>query len=128
MISIFLRGLSIYFLYSGILNWSYLIELFPYNGVIFSDLTVNWQSLIIFLAIVDLSAAVGMWLQATWGVVIWVFRTLLLILWSKVIDSPFDLGVLTLAIYILTITIYFILRYFANVEIRTTVQRGLGLS
>ena len=128
MLSLFLRGLSIYLFYSGILNWSYLIELIPYNGVIFSELAVNWKSLIIFLVIFDISAAVGVWLQATWGVVIWVFRTILLIFWSEVIDSTFDLSVLALTIYVVTITIYFTLRYFASVEIRTTVQRGLGLS
>ena len=100
----------------------------PYNGIIFSELALNWKSLIIFLVIVDISAAVGIWLQASWGVVIWIFRTILLIFWSEIIDSSFDLSVLTLTIYVVTITIYFALRYFANVEIRTTVHRGLGFS
>ena len=128
MLSLFLRVLSIFLFCSGILNWSYLIEIIPYNGIIFSELAVNWKTLIIFLVIVDISAAVGLWLQATWGAVIWIFRTILLVFWSEVIDSTFDLSVLTLTIYVVTITIYFTLRYFANVEIRTTVQRGLGLS
>ena len=128
LLNLFLRGLFIYLFYSGILNWLYLVEIVPVNGEIFTELSLNWRSMVIFLAIVDISAAVGVWLQATWGIVIWIFRTFSLIIWSIAIDSSFDLSGLTMSIFVIAIALYIILKYSANVEMRTTVQRGLGLT
>jgi hypothetical protein len=41
----------------------------PYSG--FESHTVHWQSATVFFAVIDLVAAVGLWLAAPWGVVVW---------------------------------------------------------
>ena len=126
MLSLFFRVLFIYLFYSGILHWLYLVEFLPLNGQFFSEFSMNWKALVIFLATVDIFAAVGVWLQATWGIVIWVFRTATLIIWPLVIDSTFELSNLIIVLHIIFIVLYFILKYYAMIEIRTTVKRGLG--
>ena len=41
----------------------------PYGG--FESHTVHWQTATVFFAVMDLVAAVGLWLTAPWGVVVW---------------------------------------------------------
>jgi hypothetical protein len=41
----------------------------PYGG--FESHDVHWQTATVFFAIIDLVAAVGLWLIAPWGVVLW---------------------------------------------------------
>jgi hypothetical protein len=41
----------------------------PYGA--FESHTVQWQSATVFFAVIDLVAAVGLWLAAPWGVVVW---------------------------------------------------------
>lgn len=37
----------------------------------FESHTVHWQTATVFFAVMDLVAAVGLWLTAPWGVVVW---------------------------------------------------------
>ena len=37
----------------------------------FQARTVAWQSATVFFAVIDLVAAVGLWLAAAWGAVVW---------------------------------------------------------
>ncbi|MBO0756008.1 MAG: hypothetical protein J2P54_09120 [Bradyrhizobiaceae bacterium] len=41
----------------------------PYGG--FESHPVHWQTATVFFAVFDLVAAVGLWLAAPWGVVVW---------------------------------------------------------
>jgi hypothetical protein len=41
----------------------------PYGG--FESHTVHWQTATVFFGVIDLVAAVGLWLTAPWGVVVW---------------------------------------------------------
>ena len=124
-LSLFFRGLFIYLFYSGIKHWLYLAEYLPLNDQIFSELSMSLKALVIFLAVADIFAAVGVWLQAIWGVVIWVFRTVLIIFWPFLIDSTFQLSFMAISIYIISIIMFIILKYNAVAEIQTTVKRGL---
>jgi hypothetical protein len=49
----------------------------PYEG--FEAHTIHWQSVTVYFAVIDLVAAVGLWLAAPWGVVVWLISTVSMI-------------------------------------------------
>jgi uncharacterized membrane protein (DUF2068 family) len=67
---VFLRLMAAVSMCKGIYHWSRVIgvgagdELFEYQSI-------AWQTATVFFAVIDLVAAVGLWLAAAWGAVIW---------------------------------------------------------
>jgi len=68
---LFQRIMAAISMLKGIYHWALVCGLGaePYGG--FESHTVQWQTATVFFAIIDLVAAVGLWLAAPWGVVVW---------------------------------------------------------
>lgn len=67
---LFLRIMAAVSLVKGLYHWTQIIGAAPGQG--FESRTMAWQSVTVFFAIIDLVAAVGLWLAAAWGAVVWV--------------------------------------------------------
>ena len=67
---LFLRVMAGISMLKGLYHWSRVVgigvgdELFEYHSI-------AWQTATVFFAVIDLVAAVGLWLAAAWGAVIW---------------------------------------------------------
>ena len=57
-------------LFKGLYHWAVVCGIVVMNGA-FEDHTVPWQATTVFFAVIDLVAAVGLWLIAAWGAVVW---------------------------------------------------------
>jgi hypothetical protein len=68
---LFLRVMAALSLIKGLYHWAQVIGLFIPAGEGFETQSVAWQSSTVFFAVIDLVAAVGLWLAAAWGAVIW---------------------------------------------------------
>ena len=68
---LFMRGLAVGFLALGLWQWSELLGAVHTGAPEFFTLTLQAQALALFFAVANLVAAVGLWLTATWGVVVW---------------------------------------------------------
>jgi len=68
---LFLRVMAAVSMVKGLYHWSVVCGFGAdaYSG--FESHTVQWQSATVFFAVIDLVAAVGLWLAAPWGVVVW---------------------------------------------------------
>ncbi len=66
----FMRTLAWVWVAKGLFNWSLVLGAFPGYGD-FTMLPLPLQGSIVFFAAVDLLAAVGLWLAAPWGGVLW---------------------------------------------------------
>ena len=68
---LFLRLMAAVSLVKGLYHWAQVcgIGAAPDDG--FLAHTVAWQSATVFFAVLDLVAAVGLWLAAAWGAVVW---------------------------------------------------------
>lgn len=64
----FMRLAAVFWLLRGLLHWTYIIGL---GDPGFPDLRLSRQGIVMAMAVMDLVAAVGMWLTASWGVAIW---------------------------------------------------------
>jgi hypothetical protein len=72
---VYVRVLSVVFLLSGLQNWARLIGLTPADGD-FLALPTSVVVATLFFAVADLVAAVGLWLLASWGTVVWMICAL----------------------------------------------------
>ncbi len=67
----FLRGMAAVSLLKGLYHWAVVVGLGDGSSSVFETSSTAWQAATIFFAVIDLVAAVGLWLAAAWGGVVW---------------------------------------------------------
>lgn len=109
----FMRTMACVWVAKGLFNWAVLMGLNPRFGD-FTMLPRALQTTIVFFAGADLLGAIGMWLAAPWGGVLWLLCA------SLEAISPFlggraaMLGVMGVALNVILIGLYFTLKWRAD--------------
>jgi len=67
---LFLRVMAGVAILKGLYHWSRLLGIGT-GGDLFEYHSIAWQAATVFFAVLDLVAAIGLWLAAAWGAVIW---------------------------------------------------------
>jgi len=67
----FLRAMAIVSLLKGLYHWAAVVGIGDPSSSVFETSSTAWQAATIFFAVIDLVAAVGLWLAAAWGAVVW---------------------------------------------------------
>jgi hypothetical protein len=67
----FLRVMAGISMLKGVYHWSWVLGIGVSQNQLFEMQSVAWQTATVFFAVIDLVAAVGLWLAAAWGAVIW---------------------------------------------------------
>ena len=67
----FLRAMAVISMLKGLYHWSRVCGIGVGDGDAFELRSIAWQTATVFFAVLDLVAAVGLWLAAAWGAVIW---------------------------------------------------------
>jgi hypothetical protein len=68
---LFLRAMAAVSMLKGLYHWSRVCGIGVDAGDLFQYHSIAWQAATVFFAVIDLVAAVGLWLAAAWGAVIW---------------------------------------------------------
>ncbi len=68
---LFLRVMAGLSMLKGLYHWSWVLGIGVSQSQLFEMHSVAWQTATVFFAVIDLVAAVGLWLAAAWGAVIW---------------------------------------------------------
>ena len=68
---LYLRIMALVSLAKGIYHWSLVLGIGDGDGSTFEQAGVPWQAATVFFAVIDLVAAVGLWVAAAWGGVVW---------------------------------------------------------
>ncbi len=68
---LFLRLMALISLVKGLYHWSIVCGFYSPLNVEFEDSPTPFQSATVFFGVIDLVAAVGLWLAAPWGAVVW---------------------------------------------------------
>jgi hypothetical protein len=68
---LFLRIMAGVSLVKGLYHWSQVCGIGAPTDGGFESHTIAWQTATVFFAVIDLVAAVGLWLAAAWGAVVW---------------------------------------------------------
>jgi hypothetical protein len=67
----FLRGMAVLSMLKGLFHWSVVVGVGDGPDNTFIIRSLPWQTATVFFAVIDLVAAVGLWLAAVWGAVVW---------------------------------------------------------
>ena len=67
----FLRAMAAFSLLKGLYHWAVVVGFGEQASSVFETSSTAWQAATIFFAVIDLVAAVGLWLAAAWGGVVW---------------------------------------------------------
>jgi Family of unknown function (DUF6163) len=68
---LFLRAMAVLSLMKGLYHWSIVCGIGDGPDASFETAPMPWQAATVFFAVIDLVAAVGLWLTAAWGAVVW---------------------------------------------------------
>ena len=60
----------------GLRHWAVILGVVKGGGGMFENMSTAWQMATMHLAVVDLVAAVGLWMRVSWGNVVWVYAAL----------------------------------------------------
>jgi hypothetical protein len=68
---LFLRVMAMISMLKGLYHWAQVVGIGFAETPPFENHSIAWQTATVFFAVIDLVAAVGLWLAAAWGAVIW---------------------------------------------------------
>ncbi len=111
----FMRILAILWIMKGLSAWAVILGVWTPIGQ-FEARTMGYQATIIYFALIDLIAAVGLWMTSTWGGIMW-----LLAIMSHLILASFFPGIVptsmtTMIFFVGLILTYLALSWFAARE------------
>lgn len=68
---LFLRVMAILSIAKGLYHWGEVTGFLGGEDNAFENQTMAWQSATVYFAVIELVAAVGLWLATPWGAVVW---------------------------------------------------------
>ena len=107
----YVRAMAFVFLLSGLRRWGIILGPLAPGGD-FLDLPVQWQVATVFFGVFDLVAAVGLWLLASWGTVVWLITALTEVVLHGVFVDVFGFQPVLLAFHLVSVLIYATLTLF----------------
>ncbi|WP_186395783.1 DUF6163 family protein [Stappia sp. TSB10GB4] len=115
---LYLRAMAILLLFAGLIHWGRIVGITPWRGQWFWEMPVEWQAATVFFAVLDLVAAIGLWLTVSWGTVMWLTRALSQVVMHTLFSDIYGRRPYEIAFYLTTIAIYLILLYLSEREQR----------
>jgi len=89
---LFLRIMAVISLFKGLYHWAQVTGIFVKPEDAFEMRSIAWQASTIFFAVIDLVAAIGLWLAAAWGAVIWLTSLVSMIALDLFFPQVFEVG------------------------------------
>jgi hypothetical protein len=113
LLVVFMRVVAVLWLFQGLMHWKIILapEVAPLDA-----LPGPVAAAIVFFAVADLLAAVGLWLAAAWGGVLWLFSACAGIIISLFLPDFQAGGLLMALVSLCLIVVYFILTWNAAQE------------
>lgn len=110
-----LRVMAVCSVGKGLYHWAAVCGFIGVEGG-FEAHTQAWQATTVFFSVIDLVAAVGLWLAAPWGAVVWLTSTVTMIVVQLFFDEIFGSDVVVIAIGVFSILCYLVVALLAARE------------
>jgi uncharacterized membrane protein (DUF2068 family) len=106
---VFLRVMAALSMLKGLYHWSAVCGIGAprQGGFIFH--TLAWQTATVFFAVIDLVAAVGLWLAAAWGAVVWLTATVSMVVVQLFFPQIYGANVWLVLVEIVLVGCYLLL-------------------
>jgi Family of unknown function (DUF6163) len=112
---LFLRVMAIVAMLKGLYHWAAVCGFIGEAGG-FEAHVQSWQAATVFFSVIDLVAAVGLWLVAPWGAVVWLTSTVTMIMIQLFFDQVYGTDLIIVAAGVVAILAYLILSLLAARE------------
>ena len=89
---LFLRIMAGVSMLKGLYHWTEVCSIGFGTVEPFENHSIAWQTATVFFAVIDLVAAVGLWLAAAWGAVIWLTSVASMLVVEIFFPQVFDAG------------------------------------
>jgi hypothetical protein len=105
----FLRAMAVISILKGLYHWMNVCGFLDGADGGFEVHAMAWQTTTVFFAIIDLVAAVGLWLSAPWGAVVWLTASVSMIVVELFFPHIFGGTVITIIFELAVIGTYLLL-------------------
>ncbi len=112
---VYLRIMAIASVIKGLYHWGAVCGFIGEEGG-FDAHTQAWQATTVFFSVIDLVAAVGLWLVAPWGAVVWLTATVTMIMIQLFFDQVYGTQIIVVGIGLAAILGYLVLSLLASRE------------
>lgn len=68
---LFLRVMAVISIAKGLYHWAQVTGFIGVEDEVFENQPLAWQAATVYFAVIELVAAVGLWLATPWGAVVW---------------------------------------------------------
>jgi hypothetical protein len=102
-------ALSVVMLLFGLRHWAVIVGLVAGGGGAFEAMSTAWKIATMHMAVVDLVAAVGLWMRASWGRVVWIYAALSEIVLHSAFIGTFGGDLPKVAFHVATLVVFLIL-------------------
>jgi uncharacterized protein DUF6163 len=104
-LALFLRAMGCISMIKGLYGWAEVCGIIGEQGG-FEAHIQSWQVTTAFFAVIDLVAAVGLWLLAPWGAVVWLTSTVSMIVVQVFLPQVYGTNIVVIALCLLAIIVY----------------------
>lgn len=111
-----LRLLSIAWMVKGLMAWTIILGIDASQTRPFENQLLSFQAIVVYFAVIDLVAAVGLWLVSTWGGVVWLLAAVSQLLLGFFFPRLLPLSPWVIGGYFALILAYFLATWLAERE------------
>jgi fatty acid desaturase len=109
----FMRAVAVLWLAKGLMHWSLVLGLGEGEDTRFLAMPMITEAATVFFAVLDLVAAVGLWMAAAWGGVIWIIAAMSHLLLNVFMPHVFGRQLSFISVIAVLVAIYLGLTYLA---------------
>ncbi len=106
---LFLRIMAAVSLAKGLYHWSVVCGIGLGHGSDFEAQMLPWQVATAFFAVIDLVAAVGLWLAAPWGAVVWLTASVSMVVVHLFFPQIYSMQIVIVTAELAVIAVYLFL-------------------
>lgn len=107
------RIIALLWLMKGLGAWAIILEIFNQTGLEFALNDIDYQSVVVYFAIIDVIAAVGLWMVSAWGGVVWLIAVMSYIAISVIFPNLVTSNVMISGLLGVFVLLYLLLSWLA---------------
>jgi len=89
ILDLYLIALAVVTMLFGLRHWAIILGVLSGGGGTFEAMSTPWKILTMHMAVMDLVAAVGLWMRTAWGKVVWIYAALVEIVVHMIFSATF---------------------------------------
>lgn len=113
---LFLRVMAVLSMGKGLYHWAQVTGFIGGENGAFENQTTAWQAATIYFAVIELVAAVGLWLATPWGAVVWLTTVVSMAIVELMFPSIYGGSLIVVGVEVVFLALYLVLAWLAAQE------------